>query len=108
MPLGGRTAAAMQDAALGEGAATNMSQRYQDAVDLAQQLEDLRLHGHVKGGDRLVAQQHSGLDSKRTCDRDALALSAAQRCGSSRRHAGRQSHTIQQAGDLVVTVGDRP
>ena len=42
------------------------------------QLEDLRLHGDVERGGRLVGDQEIGLVGQRHGDHDALALAAGQ------------------------------
>ena len=47
-------------------------------LQLADQLEDLRLHGDVEGGDRLVGDEHLGLEGERPGDADALALAAGE------------------------------
>ena len=42
----------------------------------ARRLQDLRLHGHVEGGRRLVGDEEVGLVRERHGDHDALALAA--------------------------------
>ena len=46
------------------------------ALQLLEQVEDLRLHRHVECGGRLVTDQQFGLHGKRPRDCDALALAA--------------------------------
>ena len=46
------------------------------ALQVAQQLEHLALHGHVERGRRLVGDQHVGLEGQRHGDHDALAHAA--------------------------------
>ena len=41
-----------------------------------EQVEDLGLHRHVERGDRLVADDHLGIEHERPGDADALALAA--------------------------------
>ena len=45
---------------------------------LLQQVQDLRLHGHVEGGCRLVRNQEIGLIGERNRDHHALALATRQ------------------------------
>ncbi len=47
-------------------------------LQVAHQVEDLRLHRHVERGGRLVADDEFGIAGKRARDRDALALSAGE------------------------------
>ena len=44
------------------------------ALQIAQQVDDLRLHTDIECGDRLVAHDEGRLDGQRACDTDALAL----------------------------------
>ena len=44
----------------------------------AQQVQDLRLHGHVQGGGRLVGQDEPGVEHERHRDDDALLLAAGE------------------------------
>ena len=46
------------------------------ALEVAQQVEDLRLDRHVERGDRLVRDDHLRLERERARDPDALALPA--------------------------------
>ena len=46
------------------------------ALELGKKFEDLRLHGHVESGGRLVRDQEIGLVRQRHGDDDALALAA--------------------------------
>ena len=45
-------------------------------LQFVQQVHHLRLHGHVEGGDRLVADDELRLQHQRPGDADALALAA--------------------------------
>ena len=47
-------------------------------TQLDEKIEDLRLHGSVKGGDRLVGNDNGRLDSERPRDGYALALPTAE------------------------------
>ena len=42
------------------------------AAEVVDEGQDLRLHGHVERGRRLVAEQHGGIGGNRDRDRDAL------------------------------------
>ena len=64
------------------------------ALQLVEELEDLRLHRHVERRDRLVADEHLGVERDATGDADALTLPA------------RQSEPAF-ADDGVVSVGER-
>ena len=81
---------------------------------VADQLEDLRLHGDVEGGDRLVGDQHLGLEGERPRDADALALAAGELRVAVGRAPGRQADELEEArarsrGRLrVAALGDRP
>ena len=48
------------------------------AFEVVEQVEDLRLHAHVKGGHALVADDQFGLQYKGSGDTDALSLNS---CG---------------------------
>src|SRR5829696_619045 len=47
-------------------------------LQVLEQVEDLRLHGHVECGDRLVADDQLGVDRQRARDADALALTTGE------------------------------
>jgi hypothetical protein len=53
----------------------------QPALEVAQQVEDLRLDRDVEGRDRLVGDEQAGLDGQGAGDADALALPAAELVG---------------------------
>ena len=48
------------------------------ALQVLEQVEDLRLHRHVEGGDRLVADDQLRVDGERARDADPLALPAGE------------------------------
>ena len=48
------------------------------ALEVAQQVEDLRLDRHVERGDRLVGDDQLRLERERARDADALALAAGE------------------------------
>ena len=47
-------------------------------LQIVQQVDDLRLNGHVQRGNRLVADDELGVERQGACDADALALSAGE------------------------------
>ena len=65
-------------------------------LDFVQQFEHLRLHGNVERGDRLVRDQHVGIECQRAGDRDALALAAGELMRVARDRVGRQVDQFQQ------------
>ena len=50
-------------------------------LQICKQLQDLRLHQHVKSRDGLVKHHHIRLERKRAGDRDALTLAAGELVG---------------------------
>ena len=50
-------------------------------LHVLEQVEDLRLHRHVEGGDRLVADDQLRVEHERAGDADALALAARELVG---------------------------
>ena len=56
--------------------ATNRIGQAEPALQLEQQVDDLRLHRDVEGGDQLVGDQAFGLERKGPGDADPLALAA--------------------------------
>ena len=79
------------------------------AVDVAQQLQNMRLRGHVQTGGGFVEQQHIGLAGQCHGDRHPLLLAARELM----RVAGRngfwlgQTHLAQQLGHAVGVLGRR-
>ena len=43
---------------------------------LLEQVQDLRLHGHVKSGDRFIANEDLRVDNHRAGDRNSLTLAS--------------------------------
>ena len=52
-------------------------------LEIGEQIDDLRLNGHVKRGDRLVANNQAGIECQRTGNSDALTLTAGEFVGNS-------------------------
>ena len=71
-----------------------------DAVllpDVAEEVENLRLHGDVEGGDRLVGHHQAGRQGDRPRDPDPLALAAREFVGILVGRVGRESDPRQQS-----------
>ena len=66
-------------------------------LDVGEQLEHLRLHGHVEGAGRLVADEQLGLGREGPGDADALALTAGElrRLAVQGRRAGRPGRSAR-------------
>jgi hypothetical protein len=80
------------------------------ALDAGQQLDHLRLHGDVEGGDRLVQDQQLGAGDDPARDRDPLALPAGELRGAALEVPRGQCHRIERlAGPragLLAAGGD--
>ena len=74
------------------------------ALDVLQQVDDLRLHGNVERGHRLVADDEVGFGGKRAGDADALALPAGELVRPAVDGVARQPHLVHQRGDARVEV----
>ncbi len=68
----------------------------QRALQIHQEIGDLRLHGTIKGRQSLVQNQELRLQRQRSSDGQPLALPAAQLSGKPRRHAWRKTNSFQQ------------
>ena len=82
------------------------------ALHLLEQVEDLRLHGDVERGDRLVADDQLRLGGHGAGDRDALALAAGElvrslRAGDRRVDADGVEHLVDPRGARRL-VADLP
>ena len=78
-------------------------------LQLQHQVEDLRLDGDIKGGDRLVGHDEAGAEREGAGDADALALAAAEGVGESLQELGAQADKSEQlfdAVDALLAVGD--
>ena len=78
------------------------------ALQLAQQVEDLRLGGDVEAGDDLVGQDELGLGDDRACDARALALAARQLVRIPVGEAGWQTSAIERSTALSSQIATRP
>ncbi len=75
------------------------------ALQVLQQVDDLRLDGNVERGDRLVAHDEVGLGGERARNGDALALSAGEFVRPARLGLARQPHFFQQQVDPSLHIG---
>ncbi len=77
------------------------------ALEVLQQIDDLRLHGNVQGADRLVANDQFGFDRQGAGDADALALAAAEFVRIARGVGGLQADGLEERGDFLPAVARR-
>ena len=70
-------------------------------LQIHEQVDDLRLHRHVERRDRLVADDHLGLDGERARDPEALALSAGEFVRILPHLVGPQADAREQPGDAL-------
>jgi hypothetical protein len=74
-------------------------------LEVVEQVEDLRLHRHVEGGHRLVADDQVGLHDQRPGDRDALALPARELVGPLvQGDVGVEAHRVEGLADLGLVL----
>ena len=71
-------------------------------LQVAQQVEHLRLDRDVERRDRLVADDQLRLDRERAGDRDALALAAGELVRIALREARLEPDQLQQLGDALA------
>src|SRR5215510_12228214 len=67
-------------------------------LQFLEQIDDLALNRDIEGGDRLVADDHIGIDGKRPGDAYPLSLTARQFMRIAQRHIGEQPDQLQQLG----------
>ena len=75
------------------------------ALQLQQQVENLRLHRDIQRGDGLVTDDELGLQSQCAGDADALALAAAEFKRVAECRIGWQAHALEQLGGPLATLG---
>ena len=80
----------------------------QPVLQVAHQVEDLRLHGDVERRGRLVADDEVGLGRQRAGDGDALALAAGELVRVLRAVGGVEADEPQQLADAVRGLALRP
>ena len=81
-----------------------MTKRYvsdEPLLQLAEEVEDLRLDRDVDGGDGLVEHDEARMERERPCDADALALAA-------RELAGVCGGVLLPEADELEQLGDTP
>ncbi len=71
-------------------------------LQVEQEVDDLRLNGHVQGGDRLVGDDDSGIQCKRASDGDTLALAAREFMRIALRVIRRQADVLQEPRDALL------
>ena len=75
------------------------------AHELREEVEDLRLDGHVESGDGFVGDDDLGLEGKRAGDGDALALAAGEFMRVFLHEARGEADGAHEGGDAGVDVG---
>ena len=73
-------------------------------LELIEQLEYLRLNGHVQRRYRLIADDQFWVNGERSCDTDALALPTRKLVGIAGHAFARQIHILQQPGDPLYPL----
>ena len=74
-------------------------------LQIHQQVDDLRLNRHVKGGHRLVRHDQFGSDGERARDADPLSLTAGELVGIVVHLLGPQTDPLEKSGDPVLLLG---
>ena len=75
------------------------------ALQVLQQVDDLRLDRDVEGGDRLVAHDQVGIDRERPGDADPLALAARELVRIAPRMLGQQADDGQKLAGALLALG---
>ena len=73
-------------------------------LQLTQQVDHLRLDGHIQCGDRFVADNEVRVQGESSCNADALALSAGEFMGIAALVVFRQAAGVHHAGDVVIEL----
>ena len=71
-------------------------------LQLVQQVDDLRLNGHIQRRDRLVADDKLGVERERTRDADTLALAAGELVRVAVLVEGLQAAVVHDLVDVIV------
>ncbi len=74
-------------------------------LQVLQEVQNLGLHGHVEGGDRLVEDDQLRIQRQGPGDADALPLAAAEGVGIAVQVLRPQSHHAQQIGHPFLQFG---
>ena len=77
------------------------------ALQVHQQVEDLRPHGDVERRDRLVADDQRRVGGERPCDRDALPLSARELERAPLAEVRLEPDELEQLGDAAAVLPGR-
>ncbi len=78
------------------------------ALQVREQVDDLRAHRDVERRDRLVGNDEFRRDRERARDPDALALAAGERMRITAERIRRQTHELHQRHDLVARILGSP
>jgi hypothetical protein len=73
-------------------------------LQVDQEIQDLRLHGDVQGGDGLVGDDQARMHGQGARDADPLALAAAEGVGKPPHVLRSQSHAAQEVGHARFPV----
>ena len=73
-------------------------------LQVAHQIQDLRLHGHIERRGRLVADDELGFGRERPGDRDPLPLAAGKFVRIFPAVVGVQADQVQQFADAILDV----
>ena len=73
-------------------------------LQLAEQVQDLRLDRDIEGGDGLVADDQLRLRRQRPRDADPLALAAGELVREERRLFGPEADAVEKLGDAEVAL----
>ncbi len=76
-------------------------------AQIRQEVEYLCLHGHVEGGNRLVAQQDVGLQNEGACEDNALPLATGQLRRFLQVQVSADSHFFEERSGTSGAIGTR-
>src|SRR5215510_3729680 len=88
----------------GEIVADEQEREAELALQLVEQIDDLRLDRDVERRDRLVAHDQVGLRRERAGNADALALAAGKFVRPSTGGVARQPYLVEQRGDAPLEL----
>ncbi len=74
------------------------------ALQVLQQVDDLRAHRDIERGDRLVGDHQARVERERAGDADALPLAAAEGVRVAAHVLGAQPHPAEQLGDAILQL----
>src|SRR5690606_35535477 len=73
-------------------------------LEILEQVDDLRLDGHVERGDRLVGDDEVGLHSERAGDTDALTLTAGELMREAAGEVRVEAHRLKKLMDALLLL----